>query len=344
MSFSSNSVIAKARAIYGRSLTAEDYAQLCSKTTVADAAAFLKQTERYGKTLEGINPQTVHRGQLEALLSRSVFDVFERFHRFDHSDSRVFFRYIIMQPEADQIINAIEGVSAGTAEHYITSLPMFLVKHASTDLIALGRAETYLDIAQLLEGTPFAKTLRPLLIDAAESNSINVRECERRLYTLYYMSALRAAEKTYSGKKLNELKRALLKSIDMENVVSCCRMRAFGASSEAVKSTLLPFKYRLGSEAIDKLMQISDIDKIESELNSLGYRINEPAELTTVEQLTDKLNLDHLRHLIRMSGNSAAVYYALIECLKIEQRNVKTAIEGIRYGLSSNDILGMLVI
>ena len=344
MSFSSNSVIAKARAIYGRSLTAEDYAQLCARTTVAEAAAFLKQTERYGKTLAGINPQTVHRGQLEALLSRSAFDVFERFHRFDHSDSRVFFRYIIMQLEADQIINAIEGVSAGTADRYIASLPMFLVKHASTDLIALGHAETFLDIAQLLDGTPFAKTLRPLLIDAAESGSINVRECERRLYTMYYMSALRTAEKTYSGKKLNELKRALLKSIDMENVVSCCRMRVFGESSETVKDTLLPFKYRLNNEAIDKLMQLSDIDKIENELSELGYRISDPPEFSTVEQLTDRLNLDHLRRLIRMSGNSAAVYYALIECLKIEQRNGKSAVEGIRYGLSSSDILGRLVI
>lgn len=344
MSFSSNSVIAKARAIYGRSLTAEDYAQLCSKPTVAEAAAFLKQTERYGKTLAGINPQTVHRGQLESLLSRSTFDVFERFHRFDHSDSRIFFRYIIMQLEADQIINAIEGISAGTADRYIASLPMFLVEHASTDLMAMGRAETYLDIAHLLEGTPFAKALRSLLIDAAESGSINIRECERRLYTFYYLSALKTAEKTYSGKKLNELKRALLKSIDMENVVSCCRMRAFGASAEDVHSTLLPFRYRLNNEAIERLMQISDIEKIENELSELGYCITEPAEFSSIEQLTDRLNLDHLRRMIRMSGNSAAVYYSLIECLKIEQRNVKTAIEGIRYGLNSSDILGMLVI
>ncbi len=344
MSFSSNSVIAKARAIYGRSLTAEDYSQLCSRATVAEAAAFLKQTERYSKALSGINPQTVHRGQLESLLSKAVFDVFERFHSFDFSDSRVFFRYIIMQLEADQIINAIEGVEAGTSDRYIASLPMFLVKHADTDLITLGNARTYLDIAQLLENTPFAKPLRPLLIDAAENGSININECERRLYTLYYMSALRTAEKTYSGKTLNELKRALLKSIDMENVVSCCRMRAFGVSSETVRKNLLPFKYRLNSDTIDRLLQHNDMDRIEQELSHLGYHTDRNAEFSSIEQLTDLISMDHLRRTMRMSRNSAAVYYSLIECLKIEQRNVKTAIEGIRYGLSSGEILSMLVI
>ncbi len=344
MSFSSNAVIAKARAIYGRSLTAEDYAQLCSKTTVTEAAAFLKQTERYGKALAGINPQSIHRGQLESLLSRSVFDVFERFHKFDFSSSRSFFRYINMQLEADQIVNAIEGVAAGTAERYIASLPMFLLTHSFTDLMALGKARTYLDIAQVLEGSPFAKAVRPLLIDAAESGRINILECERRLYTVCYMSALRTADKTYSGRKQAELKRTLLKNIDLENVVCCCRMRAFGTSAESVRKSLLPFRYRLNDEAIERLMQLSDTDKIEQELSRLGYHTDKSAEFSTIEQLADALNMNHLRRTIRLSANSAAVCYALIGCLKIEQRNVKTAIEGIRYGLGSSEILGMLVI
>ncbi len=344
MSFSSNSVIAKARAIYGRSLTAEDYTQLCSKTTVADAAAFLKQTERYGKALSGINPQAVHRGQLESLLSRSVFDVFDRFNRFDFSDSRKFFKYINMQMEADQLVNAIEGVAAGTADRYIAALPMFLVKHSSTDLIAMGKARSFLDIAQLLEGTPFAKALRPLLIDAAESGKINIMECERRLYTVCYMSALKMADSTYSGKGLTELKRTLLKTIDMENVVCCCRMRAFSTSAEDVRKVMLPFRHRLNGEAIERLLQITDTEKIEQELEALGYHTDRAAEFSSIEQLTDALSMNHLRRTIRFSTNSAAVCYALIGCLKIEQRNVKTAIEGIRYGLSSSEILGMLVI
>lgn len=147
MSFSSNSIIAKARAIYGHSLKLEDYTQLCSKTSVADAAAYLKQTDRYRQVLGGINPQTVHRTQLEALIAKNILDVFERFHKFDFSSSRAFFQYIIMELEAEQILTAIEGVAAGSTDDYIAELPVFLTQHSQTDLLSLGTADGFLDIS-----------------------------------------------------------------------------------------------------------------------------------------------------------------------------------------------------
>ncbi len=343
MSFSSNSVTVKARAVYGRSLKAEDYAQLCSKSTVAEAAAFLKQTDRYAKALESINPHTIHRGQLEALIRLATFDIFERFHKFDHSDSHIFFRFIIMELEAEQILAALEGVAAGSADRYIAELPTFLIKHASTDLLSLGKASNYMEFAALIENTPYDRILRPLLIEAQQSGRLNIRECERRIYTFYYMSALRTVDKTYK-KSGQQLKYSLLKSIDMENVVSCCRMKMFGTAPDKIKGSLLPFRYHLREEAIDRLLQLSDIEKIQAELEKLGYRIGEHPEIRSVEHLTESISMSHLRRTLRLSQNSAAVYYALIECLKIEQRNVKTAIEGIRYGLSSSDILSMMVI
>lgn len=344
MSLSSNSVIAKARAVYGNSLKSEDYARLCSASSVAEAASLLKQMPRYEKALQGIDPQSVHRGQLEALLRKATFDVFERFHSFDFSDSRNFFRYIIMELEIEQILTAIECVASKTPQRYIASLPIFLVQHSRTDLIALGKAQRFADVAECLAGTPYEKILRPLLMDAEGSGSININECERRMYTFYYMSAIKTATKIYKGKRLTELKRALLKSVDMENVVTCCRMRLFGADKDSVKDAMLPFRYRLNEEATERILQLESVAKIEEELERLGYHTDAPASFDTVEQLAETISMDHLRRILRLSQNSAAVYYALIECLKIEQRNVKTAIEGIRYGLPSSEILGMLVI
>ena len=44
MSLSQNSVIARSRAVYGRSLTADEISRLCAMTSVSQAAAFLKNT------------------------------------------------------------------------------------------------------------------------------------------------------------------------------------------------------------------------------------------------------------------------------------------------------------
>ena len=114
MSFSSNSVVAKARAVFGRSLTNDDYLQLVAKESVADVCAYLKQTPRYSKVLAAVNPQSVHRAQLETLVQKSMFEIFESFHRFDYTESKVFFNYIVLELEIEQILLALQSAASGS--------------------------------------------------------------------------------------------------------------------------------------------------------------------------------------------------------------------------------------
>lgn len=344
MSFSSNSVIAKSRAVFGRSLTAEDFAQLCDKKSVAEAAAFLKNTSRFGEALSGADPRTIHRGQLEALLDKSNFEIFEHFSRFDFTESKWFFREIVTQLEAEQILSAIQGVADGSTDSYIAAVPTFLIRRSRIDLLELGKAESFEDISRMLSGTEFGRILQPLLTEAASAGKINIRECERRIYTYYYISCMKMVEKSCKGAVKTELKRAFLKSIDMKNVVTCCRMKAFGYDAGAAAEQIIPFRYRLSRAAIEQLMQQPDIDRVAAQLAEIGFSVDTSAQFQTIEQLTERISLDYLRRTLRISRNSPTVYFCLIECLQIELRNVKTVIEGIRYGLSGSEIMEMLVL
>lgn len=344
MSFSSNAVTAKCRAVFGRSLTAQDYAQLCEKKNVAEAAAYLKNTARFSAALSGVDPQTIHRGQLEARLAESVFGIFDSFRRFDFTESQWFFREIVTRLEIEQILIALQGVANGSTDSYITALPPFLIERSHIDLLALGKAHSFEDIGSQLAGTDYGRILQPLLGTVGSGGRFNIRECERRLYTHYYLSCMKSVEKSCKGSKRTELKRAFLKSIDMKNVVTCCRMRAFGFDAGTAQQQLIPFRSRLSREVTEQLMQQTDISKIEARLAEIGYRTNGEAQFGTIEQLAERISLDYLRRTLRISQNSATVYYCLIECLEIELRNVKTIIEGIRYGLSGNEIFQMLVI
>lgn len=346
MSFSSNSVIAKARAVYGQSLTREDYAVLCAKSSVAEVCEFLLQTERYGKALSPSNPQTVHRGQMEALLQKSMFDTLKRFHSFDTGNSRQLFDYFLLRHEIELVLAAIEGVAAHSETEYIAALPIYMNERSKTDLLALGKARSFLDIDAVLSSVSFySKPLRPLLIEAQKSGTINIRECERRLYTKYYMKWLKAIDKGFSKKEKKELRRSVLKSIDMENVVTCYRMGAFfKLSGEAVKQALIPFRYRLSDEVTDRLIAAGSAEEIRKELSAIGYRADSAASLDTVELLTERISLDYLRKSLRLSQSAAVVYFSLTECLGIEIKNIRTVIEGIRYGMPASEIFNMLVI
>ena len=349
MSFSDNSVIAKARAVYGQSLTVQDYGIMSARTSVADVCAYLKQTQRYGRALSAVNPQTVHRGQLEALLGKAVFDIFGRFHRFDFTAGRFYFRYIIMASEIDLLLTAVRDVSSSSSVDLIASLPIFLAEHSCLDIEALGRAESLGDIAEAISGTVYYKPLRPLLCDSGGTADASLPHrlflCERTLYELYYTDLLRDIERSFSGGEKTELKRCVLKCADMENTVICCRMgRFFGADGSSVGEALVPFRYRLGEQAIERLVRLSDTEAIRAELYGIGYGAGSRPCPETVEQLTDEISLDFLRRTLRLTKSSAVAYFALTECLKTELKSIRTVIEGVRYGVGGSEILSMIVV
>ena len=337
MSFSSNAVTAKARAVYGRSLTERDFAALAAKSSVADVCAYLKQTDRCGQCLSAANPQTIHRGQLEALLRRNMFNIFESFHRFDNSGGRSFFPLIIMRSEAEQILTAIECAAYGSAEAYISSLPAFLDEHTKTDLYALGSAQGFGDIARILAPTPYGAVLADVLAKAQADGRIEINEC-----AFYAHTCMKQIQKNFRGSERTNLKRAVLKCMDMENVVTVARMSRFSADPADINAQLIPMRYRLTPEAVERLAQSPDPERIRAELESMGYRAE--ASAPTVELLTEEISLKFLRHTLRLSQSSALVYFALAELLSIENKNIKTVIEGIRYGMPSGDIMSLLVL
>lgn len=344
MSFSSNAVVAKARAIFGRSLTTEDYVQLSSKETIADVCMYLKQTPRYAAALASENPQTVHRGQLEGHLRKAVFDIFESFHRFDFTESKGFFHYIVTQLEIEQILLAVQSVSGGSSDNFIAELPMFVNDHSEVDLAGLGTANNLLEAVDYLRGSVYEKAIGEILVLAAENGKLNICECERRLYTQYYMRMLKAVEEHYKGNDKKELKRLILRSIDMENVVTLYRYsKLFGMPASEISEKLIRFKYRLSDEAIERLVAQKDTEKIAAELSTLGYGIKGEVP-SSVETLTGRISSDFLKKTIRLSQSASSVHFALAECLKTELKNIKTIIEGIRYKMKGSDILDMLVI
>lgn len=342
MSFAGNAVIAKARAVCGHALTSEDYTLLSARENVADVCAYLKQTERYGKALSSVNPQTVHRGQLEAILRKSVFDIFERFHTFDHTESRVFFKYIVMQLEIEQILLALQSAASGVSMNYIAALPVFLTDRAQVDLAALGLAKSFAEASAILHGTVYEKSVCPALAEAVGTGRLDICDIERRLYTDYYMRMLKTAENEYKGSEKKDLKRLILGVIDMKNVVTLHRYALFGNGD--FKEALIPFKRRISDETIERLAAERDISKIAAELDSIGYGLHSQEIPATVELLADRISLEYLKKTLRLSQSSSVVYFAFMELVGMELKNIKTIIEGIRYGLDGSAILGMLVV
>ena len=344
MSFASNAVLAKARAVYGRRLKREDFLKLSSMKTVADVCEYLKQTPRFEKALADVNSRAVHRGRLEELLKRAEYNVFESFHIFDYSKCSRYFGFIVARLEIEQIIGAVSAVVFGSSDEYIATLPAFITEHSQIDLPALASAENIAQAAAILEKSPYCsgKTQKKMLSQAVSSGELDIAAFESVLYSDYYFALLKSIETDFRGREKREFKIAVLKIIDMENVVSFYREASFsGITREESRAALIPFKYRLSADDIEELVKEKSVEKIAQSLEKKGCHGSNSG---TIELLTESISLNSLEKTIRLSTSPAVVYFALTQCLSIEQRNIKTLVEAVRYGMASGDIMKMMVL
>lgn len=340
--FAANGVTAKCRAVFGKRLSESDYAQLAAKENVPQVCDFLKTAPRYQKALSAANSGAIHRAQLEAVLGKSAFDIFESFRKFDFTKSREYFRFIVERLEIGQLVSAVGAVYAGGADVYIAAVPMYLNRFAKTDLPELGRAKNLSEVIPLLENTPYIKTLREPLIDAVMSGNLNIGEIERRLLNDYYFRLLKSIEDNFHGAEKKELKRAVLRSIDMENVVTLFRRAQFSQASGGIKEKLIPFRFKLNDEIIEELADEKDVEALSHRLGKIGYYAD--GDSATVEQLTERISQKFYDKTLRMTRYASVAYFALTESICTELRNIRTVVEGVRYELSGTEIMKMLVI
>ena len=85
-SWSANGTVAKIKYIHGRMFTKENYHEMLMRRTVPEAADYLAHSARYKDAFRDVDPNTVHRGFVEALLQRENFNTYMRLCRFQELD------------------------------------------------------------------------------------------------------------------------------------------------------------------------------------------------------------------------------------------------------------------
>ena len=236
---SSNVILAKTRAMYGNCLKAQNFADLLACHSVGEIAAYLKQNTSYATVLQDINEATIHRGHLESLLRRKLFNDYASLSRYDFTVGAHVSDYLIQQGEIQQIERCLRLMSAGRADEIIFSIPLFFASRFRFDYRKMSRAKTYDELLESLEGTPYHKILS--LYRPEENGRIRLTEIENALYR-------RLVETLYAiidGTK-GELHKQLISlcgsQVEAQNVSRIIRMKAyFGASPDVIRANLLPW-------------------------------------------------------------------------------------------------------
>lgn len=343
MSAGSAAVIAKARAKYGKLLSLEQYKTLISKANVGEIVTQLKAYDDFDKDFSGVD-NIVRRSQAERLMEKRLFRVYDELRKFCPGSKNRFYDFLLIQEEIKQIINASMYIGAGVYDLFIPGFPGYLTDICSYDILSLSKARTYDEILAVLKNTPYYDVLMPLSDGTRAFPPIVSIDCALTKYL--YTTLFAYIKKSVSGSEKAEVEKCIRRRCDMYNIKICYRLKGlFKMSTEEVAAHALPFYGRFDKNTMERILTKADNEPILPLLLKLPYfkDINAEQEVD-IETAVYTSNKRYYDSKLALSQCDSTVIYALIELLQIENRNLTTVIEGVRYSLEPSQIEKMLIL
>ena len=338
-SFSDNAIAAKARAMYGRRLSQGDYFELTKRSSVPEAAAYLRDNTYYRDVLARTDVASIHRGQLEHLLRQERYDRYLRLTGFDLSGAKKFYGYLFLWDEIRQIIDLLRSISAGGSSFHIPDVEL---PHCSYDMEHLCRARTYQEVCSALQGTGYRRILEKQTPPPGAPP--DMAAIERELTSYYYQQIFSMIQAEFPRGTARELREFFLWQIADQNLCLAYRLRRFfGASPQEARACLLPFStpgHRLTEAVLQARPQELDQLLIRSRL-CRGVSDPDPE---FVESLTLRLRNQYTRKLLRYSTYAPVILVAYISQMEVELYNIINVVEAIRYQLPPSEIPKMLIL
>mgnify|MGYP002674593708 CR=1 FL=1 len=344
-----HAVTAKARALYGKRITPEQYKELLHCRSVPDIAAYLKSSTAYAEALHNISESTIHRGQLENMLRRWNFETYTKLYHYVNSSNDNLFHLIIVEFEIREILRMILLLKAGNPQEYISSLPGFLLSRCKVNLLELAKIRSFDELLKLLEHTEYETILAPFRPTDQEP-VIDYISCEHSLFEAYFRHTLHMINKATKGTERQELRRLTGMRIDHLNLRSLFRGKVlFQSDRKQVETRIFPFHRLLSTEVISELLDAGS----KEQFNQIMRRIFESSgainrmpenKNSFLESYTNRLHYQAAKNYLHLSQNVSVVFYAFFVLSQIEVANLIFIIEGIRYQLPTEEIQKLIIL
>ncbi|MCQ2468630.1 MAG: V-type ATPase subunit [Ruminococcus sp.] len=329
--------VASIRSVYGKRLRWQDYRELMSMHSVTEVASYLKNTPAYSELLREIEPAYVHRGYLESVLERSIFERDMHFCKLEQIHDTPFFRFYLMDYEVQEILKAIQFLSDENAD-YITEMYAWLSPYTCFPLEKLARAKTQDEIVEAVAHTPYAPVLKTFFAENTVPKDFTA--CEIALRSFYLQQIREDAKKIVKGSDWTALDDFIGEQIDLINLINAYRLKSmFHADADTLGKMMLPVEGKIPKRVMQQLYDAPDDVSFQQILKTTKYgRMlgtgTQGFDRQQMEKAFQTLRYRTAQNALHFSGHAAVSLYAVHFLFQVEVRNLITLIEGIRYGKS----------
>ncbi len=345
MALSANAILTKVRAMYGRRLTPENYAELLSCSSVSEVANYLNTNTQYNDVLSDLPTGYVKRNVLENALRKHLFIQFESISHFEKAIGQEMYRYFIIRNEIDEIMSCIRLLKTPDKDEYLMKMPVFLNGLTTIDLFRLAKSQNFDDIIKSVSNTDYEKILVPLYpID----ENINFPAVEAALFKYLNEKTEELSKKSLPKKEREEFLFALRTVSDLKNITNVYRLKfIYKFSPEQIRNFVLAeVNSNIEPKKKQKIIDAKDIEEFRQAVNSTCYG-NDLKKITSysnIENVCDKFLCEFASKKLRFSTYPAVVMFCWIILAENEIKNIIHLAEAIKYGIEQDEIKKLLII
>ena len=337
-----HAVSAKVRALYGRRMTQEDYRQLLSKRTVAEAAAFLKSHPGYAQSLLSFDTGTAHREDLESALLHVFVDEYHRIFSFMQLDDKELLKFPVYRAEQSAILTTMHHLTSTRMLDPVKTWASVLEQQSRLDLISLQNASTFEDIARAAKDTIYGSALSRI---SSGDNPVPTQAfVDNMMQVAYYARLYRILGRNYKGETRRIIKQSLDNETDLLNLVQFLRLKKHFPPEDIQRYSFpLPCSAKLKKEYVQQLLAAKDYDEafqvvLDGPFGPLFSTIT-PSGL---EAYLYTLQYNFSRRQLRAATPSVYTPIAYLTLKEIELRNIISIIECIRYEVDPHSFVTLI--
>ncbi len=342
LSFASNAVLSKARAMYGKRIKEKNYNDLLMCKSVTEIAVYLKRKTSYEDVLKDIDETDIHRGKLEEILRQQLFYDFASLGRYDLSVGEKFFEYLISRAEIEKLMHSLMFFKSEKSGDYTYPLPSIFENHTKIDFAKLSDIKNYDEFLEAIKNSPYYKILVPMAPDV--DDNVDLTKVETALYTYLYKIMFDIIHANLKGIYRAQMDDLFNSYIDLNNIIRIIRMKKnYSLSKEYITASLLQFG-NLKKQQIQRFIDSKDCEGMIKDMKNTRLVKKWLCSGEGIDDNVSKsMRFKKCTHYIRFSKSPPVVLMSYIFLKEIEILNITNIIEGIRYKVEQEDIKSILI-
>ena len=323
------SINAKLKGMYSKRLKNDDLQDLAKQNNLKSAVAILKNKSSSLNVLS----EDADREQIEKILnSEIIYDIEKIVKYLDKNDTQIF-NLLISKYEIRCIKRAIKLLySKNESDENIK----IWTNTIFTDLKGLESIKSIDEFLKIINNTKYKKILKKYFEN--KNTEYSIFEIENELDKMYLKSICNSA-----GNNKN-LKKMIGAKIDFTNILWIYRMKKYyNFSEDKIEKSIIDINYALKKNQILSLVKAKNIEELNEILKKTVY-----SNISTDDIYELECNMKKYLHglyIKNFKSNLLSIncIYSYLNLVELENKDIISIIEAVRYGIDKEKLLKKLI-